>query len=415
MNKKIGQAFEKSKLGRNTTPKIISLVFAIVFWVYVMDQVNPEITKVYNDIPVEIVGVEHIGGDGLVLMSDEDYYVNITVEGRRNDLLSFEENLLVVTADIRGYQKGLNTVPIEKRVLVDNVSISDISRSDVKIELDKIVSISKPIKLVTIGELVNGLEVSDIEKDKIEVVVTGPENEVNKIDSLKGVINISEISHDFATEISLIPIDIDGNQVMNVELLEPSVNCSIGIDKSRTVSIIANFINAVPEGYQLINIHLVPKNVLIRGDVETVNNLRSLLTSEIDLSMFTEREKIDVDLNLPEGIEALNIEGPISADVVVEKIETKEFIFSLTEIAYTNLPENYEIQNIEDEGTIDVILKDISSKLDSVNRNDIELIVDLENVELGKQEMMIEIVTGVAIKNIELSRESLSLTITEEE
>ncbi len=415
MNKKIGQAFEKSKLGRNTTPKIISLVFAIVFWVYVMDQVNPEIAKVYNDIPVEIVGVEQIRNNGLILMSEEDYYVDITVEGRRNDLLSFDENLLVVTADIRGYQKGLNTVPIEKRVLVDNVAISDISRSDIKIELDKIVSISKPIKLVTTGALVNGLEISDIEKDKIEVVVTGPENEVNKIDSLKGVINISEISHDFATEISLIPIDFEGNQVMNVKLLEPSVNCSIGIDKFRTVSIVANFVNAVPEGYQLIDINLIPNNVLIRGEVEAVNNIRSLLTSEINLSEFTEREKVNVTLNLPEGIEAPNIEGPISADVIVEKIETKEFIFSLTEIAYTNLPENYEIQNIEDEGTIDIILKDIVSKLESISRSDIELIVDLENVEVGKQDMMIEIVTGVGIKNIEMSRESLSLTITEKE
>ena len=71
MNKRIGKVIEKSRIGRNTAPKIISLIFAIVFWVYVMDQVNPEIIKEYDDIRVEIVGAEQISTEGLILMNNE--------------------------------------------------------------------------------------------------------------------------------------------------------------------------------------------------------------------------------------------------------------------------------------------------------------------------------------------------------
>lgn len=415
MNNKIGKAFEKTKLARNTAPKIISLIFAIVFWVYVMDQVNPEIVKVYDDIPVMIVGVEQIADDGLVLMGDEENFVNITVAGRRNDLLSFDESLLVVTADIRGYQKGLNTVPIDKRVLADSVTITDISKSEIKVELDQIVSLSKPIELETTGILASGLEIKAIEKDKVEVVVSGPETTVNRIVALHGELNITEIADDFETQISLIPVDLEGNQVMNVELLEPSVHCDIDIDKVRNVPIIANFIATIQEGYQLIDIDLTPSNVLVKGDVETVSNLRSVLTSEIDLSLFTTREQIEVTLNLPDGVATPNLETNVIADVQVEKIETKEFIFDTNEIAYANLSDALEITVLEAGQPINLILKDISSRLEQINRADIELTVDLETVEPGIQELPISVLTSQDIKTIELSKETIRLSISEKD
>ena len=175
MIEKIKELFNKTKLSRNTTPKMISLIFAIVLWIYVMDQVNPEIIKEYNDIKVEIVGVEQLSNEGLIMLSGENQYVTIKVQGRRNDLLSFDENYLVITADIRGYQKGLNTVPIDKRVLVDSVSIVDISKSEIKVELDKIVSQQKVVRVDRTGTVDTGYELGNFTQSKAEVIVKGPE------------------------------------------------------------------------------------------------------------------------------------------------------------------------------------------------------------------------------------------------
>ena len=289
MNKRIGKVIEKSRIGRNTAPKIISLIFAIVFWVYVMDQVNPEIIKEYDDIRVEIVGAEQISTEGLILMNNEEHLVTVTVEGRRNDLLNFDENYLLITADVRGYKKGLNNVPIEKRVLVDNVVISDISKSDIKIQLDQIISIPKPIDIVANGTAVSGYELGPIEKDKMDIVVSGPETLVNRVVNLHGELNISEIQNDFTTEISIVPVDYEGNQVSGVELLQTSVQCFIGVQKLRTLSIVANFTGQVQEGYQLIDIPLNPTSVVVRGKPEVVNNMNNVLTNKIELSEITER------------------------------------------------------------------------------------------------------------------------------
>ena len=411
MNKRIGKVIEKSRIGRNTAPKIISLIFAIVFWVYVMDQVNPEIIKEYDDIRVEIVGAEQISTEGLILMNNEEHLVTVTVEGRRNDLLNFDENYLLITADVRGYKKGLNNVPIEKRVLVDNVVISDISKSDIKIQLDQIISIPKPIDIVANGTAVSGYELGPIEKDKMDIVVSGPETLVNRVVNLHGELNISEIQNDFTTEISIVPVDYEGNQVSGVELLQTSVQCFIGVQKLRTLSIVANFTGQVQEGYQLIDIPLNPTSVVVRGKPEVVNNMNNVLTSKIELSEITERYRTELGLILPEGVDTPFMDKPVQAEVIVEKIETKEFIFDLNEIGFANLNDIYSIKVLNSPGTLDVSLKDISSKLDLVNRNDIQLEIDLEGLDEGIHELPIDIITESKIKEISLNRETINIEI----
>ena len=41
----------KKKLSRNTGSKLLSLTLAVLFWFFVMDQVDPEITRVFDSIP----------------------------------------------------------------------------------------------------------------------------------------------------------------------------------------------------------------------------------------------------------------------------------------------------------------------------------------------------------------------------
>ncbi len=37
--------FERSKITRNTAPKIIAILVSIVFYIFVMGEVNPEVEK----------------------------------------------------------------------------------------------------------------------------------------------------------------------------------------------------------------------------------------------------------------------------------------------------------------------------------------------------------------------------------
>ena len=59
-------------LNKNTKIKIISLLSAIVLWMYVMAVVDPEDTKLFEEIPITITNIHEINDLGLVVDPDEE-------------------------------------------------------------------------------------------------------------------------------------------------------------------------------------------------------------------------------------------------------------------------------------------------------------------------------------------------------
>lgn len=411
MMSKLDKFFRDTNLSSNTTAKVISIVFAIVFWIFVMDQVNPEIIKEFNNVKVEIVGIEQLNNEGLVLLNEEENFVKISVKGRRNDLLSFDENYLVITADIRGYQKGLNAVPIDKRILIDNVNIVDISKSEIKIELDKIVSIPKVVEIERIGKLDSGFEMDNFVQSKAEVIVTGPETFVNRVVSVRGEVTTTGIENDYQTEVSLVPVDYEGNQVSGVELLESSVVYSFEVFKLRTVPIEVKVIGELPEEYVLVNINSNPTTVVIKGKADDVNKITKIETSVVDLTEKLETFDIDLNLVLPEGIDTPYLENAIKTNVKIEKLETKEFVFNVSEMPIINLNENLNIKITDKNDTVELTIKDIRSNLDTITRNDIELILDVSGLLPGEYMLPIEILAKKEIRELYLNPETVELKI----
>jgi len=413
MEKKSRKIIGNVAISRKTTIKVIALIFSIVFWVYVMDQVNPEIVKVYDDVKIEILGIEQIYNDGFVLMDDKDYFVKVTVKGRRNDILNFDESYLKITADVRGYGKGINTVPLDKTVLSENINIIDISNTEIKIELDKIVSISKPIILENIGKLNYGYELSSISLDREEIVVEGPESKVNKISSLHGEINLDNKVNNFELNIDLVPIDNDNNQVIGVKLLDSKVNCSVVINKTKTVDITLNTIGEIEEGYKISEIALEPRNVLIKGNPDVVDSVKSIYTEELDISGFNESFEEYILINIPEGIDVVFVEDSILVKIEIEKIESKEFSFNINEIPIINLGDKL-VSNIDDNsGTIKLIVFDIRSKLDKIRRDELELILDASLLESGEYELEVQVISDVELEEYSLSKTTIDIILSD--
>ena len=65
------------RLHKNTKIKIISLLSAIVLWMYVMAVVDPEDTKLYENIPITITNLNEIKDLGLVVDPDDNLVTSV--------------------------------------------------------------------------------------------------------------------------------------------------------------------------------------------------------------------------------------------------------------------------------------------------------------------------------------------------
>ena len=67
------------KFENNTKIKLISLVSAIVLWLYVMAVVDPEETKLFEDIPITINNMNQLNEKNLVIYPDTELTTDIYI------------------------------------------------------------------------------------------------------------------------------------------------------------------------------------------------------------------------------------------------------------------------------------------------------------------------------------------------
>jgi len=375
--------FSKLKISNNTTSKILSIAFAVIFWIYVIDQVNPEMEKWINDVPVQLQNESYLTNEGLLLMDSKEYFVDIEVSGRRNDILGFSADDMVVSADLRGYGKGLNVVPIKKRVFNENISISNISETDIKIFIDKVVEIPKPVDVSIIGQIEKGYIRDDLVIEPQKIMVKGPETYVNSVSKIKGEIDITNIKEDIGKEVPISPVDNDENVVTGVEIGESYVNVSLGIKKVKKVEIKSNVRGEVAEGYKLVSIDMIPNEATIKGYEEFLDEIDYIGTEEIDISGIYQTTEIETAIIIPYGVNLLYDIENLKVRANVEKIENKEFTFTKEDITLKNNFSDYKIEYNENVQDIKVIVSEIESVLSNITKKDIELVIDCADLEEG--------------------------------
>ena len=90
----------RNNMKRNTRIKLIALFTAIVLWMYVMAVVDPEDTKLFENVPVTVTNTDELQGDDLVVYPQSDLVTDIYITGKLSDLQKISEEDIHLTGSI---------------------------------------------------------------------------------------------------------------------------------------------------------------------------------------------------------------------------------------------------------------------------------------------------------------------------
>ena len=203
-----------NKLKYNSKIKIISLLSAMVLWMYVMAIVDPEETKLFENIPVTITNKNELNERDLVIYPEQDLTTNIYVTGKLS-------NLKKVTKDINVYGQINNPLEGNNEIYL-KVSTSQRVNYDFKnpvmiVTLEKIISEDKSIKVDITGSGKNNVDNIMLQDNIDKVSISGPRSLVNKVKRVVGTVKVSGESNNFSQSIKLEPVDANGMDVDAVE------------------------------------------------------------------------------------------------------------------------------------------------------------------------------------------------------
>lgn len=211
----------------NWTLKLISLIFALLLWMFIMGERRLEVGYL---VPLELQNIPQ----NLMVANEVPSLVDVRVSGPRTLLMKVSPNDISIIVDLSDLKPGLTTFKrLEERLNLPNgLRVTRLSPSFIDLKLERIKQKEVPVKITLAGEPLPGYQVGRIKAVPNRIVVEGGETE------LKGV-----------SEVTTEKVDLDGvNEGFSVivPLVHRGTYTYLKNDKTTEVQVEVQSLNPLP-------------------------------------------------------------------------------------------------------------------------------------------------------------------------
>lgn len=361
-----------TELKDNFKIKIISLLSAMVLWTYVMAIVDPEETKLFENIPVTITNINELNEKNLIIYPEKDLTTDIYVTGKLSNIKKVSKDDISVYGQINSPMEGKNQIYL--KVSTSQRISYDFKNSVMIVTLEKLVNEDKNININISGNGKNDVDSITLEDNINKIMVSGPRTLVDKVKNIVGTVNVDNNLSDFSQSIKLEPVDYKGKVVEGVKLEKNSISANVTLLTEKVVPIKLNLSNNIESD---INYEISQDTVTIKGKKDIVDSIEYIESQPIDLSQLSSEIDKDVYLQIPNGI-AVDTKF-ITIKKVSEENTISEYIYTPEEIDIRNNINNIDRSTIKIPDKINVSIEYLQSE-GLINKDDIKLYIDLNEL-----------------------------------
>ena len=327
--------------------------------------------------------------------------VDITLIGqRRHIFLAKQAPSKGVSVDLTGLKPGNHKVTLKYTQRLKSLDYKlDPSQVTVTIYENESENKNLTYDILHHDKLNNKLYISNIELDRNEVIVKGARYVLDKIASVKALIDVNSIPNPKAGDITIKDIPLvaydDNGEIIDVEIVPKTITAKITITSpSKEIPIKLVPVNNLAFGKSIKSMTSSVTKVTVYGEQEVINEIEQLEV-EIDVKGLEEDKEYSVRLKKPKGITEISVKT-MTVNVYVDNSSSKEF--ENISVQSQNLDPKYKVQALTvDDRQVTVVVKGSEESLKSVKESDITAFIDLKGYGVGTHEIEVQ-VTGTDLK-----------------
>lgn len=370
----------------NLSTLILALVLAVIVWISAVTAANPNIEQT-RTVPLELIGLD----PDMLVVGNVPTQVRVTLEAPSSvmDSMSASENAVQAWVDVSGLEPGTHELEVQSQI---NPSFRPVRRSSVipvivSVTLEPLLTRTYPVNLEVTGEQAVGYQKGRLSFEPTSVTISGAASLVSQIEEVRASIDISGTTETIEQDVALVVINANGESVSGVTItpLDVSVTQPIFLQGGYRNVIVRVVTTGQPaNGYKLTNITVSPLNVVVfSSDPQLVNDLPGYVETEpVDLTDAVDDIDTYVAINLPEGVTMVGDQF-VLVQVSIAAIEGS-LTMSLPVIPIGLLPIHSSVISPE---TVDVILSGPVPVLDTLTSDDIRVVVDVTELDLGTHQL----------------------------
>lgn len=407
-------------LRHNAGLKILSVVFAILLWCYVVSQTNPIRSITYNDIQINITGMGELTSQRLIPLEALRASlpgVRVTLNVPYRELSGVSSAVADVSLDLSGITApGKYTVPLRVKSGSSDITVSSFSPSSVEIEIEELASAVVPVSLRTTGTLPDDLYKGEASLSPETLQISGPSSYISRIIQAQITVDLSLMRDGYAASMQYEYIDKNGNTVKsaNITADKDAVLVDMGILCKKTVPVeyaggLKNTDKLIT-GYELTGISPENSAVTVVGREQALKNIDRIYIRDIDLTgAGPELTSLKAELIQPDGVTILESLQQNVNITVSEKHVSRQYT---VKISFINNAGRAVTASLD---TARVTVSGGYFALENIGADNITVFADTTSLAPGQHDVRLSamLTNGNPLVTVDVSPETVSVHISD--
>lgn len=369
---------------------LMALILAALAWFVALEQADPTVERTFTQpIPISVTGLE----EDLLIVGSFQERVQVTVQTTRSVWDALEVDDFEAVADVSDLGPGVHEVPVQVDLRQEPSRLIEREPETIVVELDSRASQVVPVHLEVTGDPAVGYVLRGKTVEPRDVTVSGPSSYVTQVVEAFAAVNIEGLEEDLEETLSLRPRNSEGETVPYVSLNPDAVDLFVSVDPSgyhNTLSVKAVLTGEVASGYRITDIAIDPPTVTIFGNPADLAALEEgfIETKPVNVAGAQQDVVVRPGLTVPPKVTVVPGQQ-VEVRVSIEAIQSSLTITSTPEIQ--GLEPGYTATLSPD--TVQVVLNGPLPILESLEAEDVRVVLDLFDLSRGAHQIEPEVVT----------------------
>lgn len=362
----------------------LSLLIAIMFWLFVDNEQGSITSESYYNVPVEFIGAEDVlPNRGLMLIGGEGTTIDlklsgprILISGLKKSDIRIQVNLSDITA--AGTYSLTYQIFFPDEIDASKITRDRVSKSTITVEVGELFTKTVPVEVSVSGETPDGYiyMVERLAVDPATLTVSGQEETVGQVASARVTLDLTGATASISRQFDYELLDADGNAVDKTGIIVSAkqVQVDAPIYLTKTLDLTVKFKESPGSTLENVNWKLSTNTIEVAGEAASLENKEDIVLGEIDLSSLLSDTDIELDISLPAG--TVNLSGFTTVTLSIsfkDNLDTKAL--SVTNISTTGLSEGQSFDRLT--SSVDVVVRGPADEVAQVTADDIRVVVDL--------------------------------------
>lgn len=415
--KRISSSFQNF-FTKNLALKIISLIFAMLFWGYVMMETDPSRVKTIPNVAVSFEGESELLSKNLTVRGDRSALlpkVTVQVSTKLTKYSSLDASSITATVSLRSISKP-DTYKLQINATARDGTAVKVSPSEILLEVDDLAARTVPIEIGYVGSLPADYWRAEPSLSTQSLILRGAADDVSRVVKAVCPINLEDRTKGYNESVAITLLDEAGETVNSSLFIDtlPSVVVKMDILKTAVLTVDAAAAvlgtDALPAIYQVVDIVSTPAQVRVAGTEEALNGLSTILPAQMDVSGRSASVLQTLALEVPDNVLLLDDpEVNVFVDIR-EKVESRSF--GGMHIEVRNLGRKLNADLSQDQ--CDIVLEGRLSLIRKLGRGDVMLYVDAQGLGVGQHSLpiLVQLPGGEMTSELTHSLSAASVTLT---